>query len=192
MIYFNNLSAFTEVHYGNTNIAEVYFGNNKVWPISTPPPQPTSAITYTASDKLNVNMHRFNPTATDEIFDNGFGIIEFDSDVLLIGGYAFENYTGLYSVDIPNSVTKIGWCGFSGCTSLTSVTIPSGVTSINYKAFYGCRGLTSITVEATIPPSLDDYVFGNTNNCPIYVPSGSVNAYKSAWPNYSSRIRAIP
>jgi hypothetical protein len=46
-------------------------------------------------------------------------------------------------------------------------------------------------MEATTPPSLGSNVFGNTNNCPIYVPSGSVNAYKTAskWNSYADRIR---
>jgi hypothetical protein len=36
--------------------------------------------------------------------------------------------------------------------------------------------------------------FDNTNNCPIYVPSASVEAYKAAtnWSSLSSRIQAIP
>jgi hypothetical protein len=41
---------------------------------------------------------------------------------------------------------------------------------------------------------LGNNAFYNTNNCPIYVPSASVNAYKSAsgWSTYASRIQAIP
>jgi hypothetical protein len=37
-------------------------------------------------------------------------------------------------------------------------------------------------------------VFNYTNNCPIYVPSASVETYKSAsgWSGYASRIQAIP
>jgi len=36
-------------------------------------------------------------------------------------------------------------------------------------------------------------VFYDTNNCPIYVPAASVDAYKSAsgWSAYASRIQAI-
>jgi hypothetical protein len=36
--------------------------------------------------------------------------------------------------------------------------------------------------------------FSDTNNCPIYVPSGSVDTYKAAdeWSNVASRIQAIP
>ena len=78
--------------------------------------------------------------------------------------------------------------------NLTSITIGSGVTSIGGAAFYNCRSLSSVTVEATTPPTLGLNVFNNTNNCPIYVPSQSVNAYKTAtnWKTWASRIQAIP
>jgi len=68
------------------------------------------------------------------------------------------------------------------------------VTNIGDSVFANCRSLTSVTCEATTPPTLNgDLVFDNTNSCPIYVPSASVQAYKSAqhWLNYESRIQAI-
>jgi hypothetical protein len=54
--------------------------------------------------------------------------------------------------------------------------------------------LTSITIEATTPPTLGGTdVFANTNDCPIYVPSTSVNSYKTTqyWSTYASRITSI-
>ena len=72
--------------------------------------------------------------------------------------------------------------------------IPNGVTTIEDYAFYQCSSLTSITVNATTPPTLGgENCFDNTNNCQIYVPAGSVNAYKTAtnWSEYASRIQAI-
>jgi len=65
------------------------------------------------------------------------------------------------------------------------------MTSIGDQAFYNCNKLTSITCLATTPPTLGSNVFYSTNNCPIYVPSGSVNAYKSSWSDYASRIQSI-
>ena len=114
--------------------------------------------------------------------------------VSAIGNYAFSSCNSLVSVTIPSSVTSIGYSSFSGCGSLTSVTITSSVTSIDYKGFNGCYSLTSVTCESTTPPTIDEYVFDNTNNCPIYVPSSSVSAYKAAtnWSRYTSRIQAIP
>ena len=97
------------------------------------------------------------------------------------------------SLEIPNNVTTISNNVFQNCTGLTSVTIPDSVTSIGQNAFYSCTGLTSITFEATTPPTLGINAFGNTNNCPIYVPAESVDAYKAAtnWSDYASRIVAI-
>ena len=119
------------------------------------------------------------------------------SGVKTIPNHCFYQCTSLPSITIPSGVTNIGESAFISCSGLTSVTIPSGVTSIGQYAFWGCSGLTSVTVLATTPPSLGSftniYPFDNTNNCPIYVPAGSVNTYKSAsgWSNYESRIQAI-
>ena len=104
-----------------------------------------------------------------------------------------DNYGLLKSAAIKNGVTSIGNSAFKGCSSLSSIEIPNSVKSISNSAFYRCTSLTSITVNAETPPTLGTNVFNYTNDCPIYVPSGSVNAYKSAtnWSKYASRIQAI-
>lgn len=112
-----------------------------------------------------------------------------------IGVGAFYRCSGLTTVDIPNSVTSIGQNAFQDCNALTGITIPSGVTSIGIYTFKNCTSLGYITINATTPPTLSAYdPFANTNNCPIYVPAASVNAYKTAsrWSTYASRIQAIP
>ena len=122
--------------------------------------------------------------------------IQIGDCVTYIGFSAFRYCDSLTSIDIPSSVTNIGERAFQNCTSLTSVTISNSVTSIGDRAFDYCTGLTSITVEATTPPALGTYsgVFNSTGDCPIYVPSESVETYKAAsgWSSYASRIQAIP
>jgi len=112
------------------------------------------------------------------------------SGLTSIGNEAFQYCSALRSLDIPNTVTSIGFSSFKGCSSLTSVTIGSGIRNIDGVVFSGCNSLTSITVNAIAPPNISNNTFDDTNNCPIYVPCQSVDAYKANvyWRNYESRI----
>ena len=124
--------------------------------------------------------------------------ITIPNSVTSIGGFAFKNCHSLTSVTIPDSVTSIGRAAFSWCTSLTSITIGDGVTSIGDGAFYKSTSLSEVYCKPLAPPTpqmaseflgwnaFDD----NASGRKIYVPSASVEAYKSAqyWRNYASDI----
>ena len=114
------------------------------------------------------------------------------NSVTSIGELAFRGCSGMTSVTIGNSVTSIGEFAFFACSGLTSVTIPNSVTSIGDEAFWDCSSLTSVTIEAETPPTLGFIAFYNTNNCPIYVPCGTLDAYKTACSAYASRIKYAP
>ena len=118
--------------------------------------------------------------------------ITIPSSVTSIGEQAFYGSSGLTSITIPNSVTNIGNDAFGYCDSLTSVTIPNSVISIGSYVFTYCTSLTAITCLATTPPTLESNAFDDTNDCPIFVPCGSLDAYKMAWSVYASRICGIP
>ena len=102
--------------------------------------------------------------------------------VKVIGYEAFEDCQNLTSVTIPNSVTVIGDCAFYDCENLTSITIPESVTSIGDGAFYGCMGLTTVTAYNPTPVDISTFVFYRVDcaNCKLYVPKGSVEAYRNA------------
>ena len=117
--------------------------------------------------------------------------INIPDNVAVIGDNAFYGCGGLTSFIIPDGVTSIGSYAFQSCSGLTSIIIPENVSYIGVGAFNGCTGLTYITEYAVIPPEAGgNELFENTNDCPIYVPSASVNAYKTTagWSNYASRI----
>lgn len=198
---------------------KVYLGNTLLYP--TTPPTPTfqgkwlatytggttssaecdasSAITsgeVTTTSLVSIEIGNCVTSIGDRVFYNCRSLesITLPDSVTTIGEWAFYNCSGLTSIDIPDNVTTIGKSAIRDCKSLSTITIPDSVTSIGSNAFYRCTGLTSVTIEATTPPSIGTLVFENTSECPLYVPSGSVSAYQSAWSEYgySSRIQAIP
>ena len=114
------------------------------------------------------NYYAFGATIVSNTYSNGKGVIIFVGDV-----------------------TEIGSSAFSDCSSLTSVTIPDSVTTIGNHAFHSCSSLISVYCKAVTPPALGDYVFYfNGSGRKIYVPTESVDAYKSAtnWRLYASAI----
>ena len=65
------------------------------------------------------------------------------------------------------------------------------VTSIGEGAFFSCKSLTSVYCKPTTPPNGAEYMFdSNASGRKIYVPTASVDAYKSAeyWSNYADYI----
>ena len=70
--------------------------------------------------------------------------------VTSIGGWAFQNCSGLTSITIGNSVTNIGYGAFKDCSGLTSVTIPNSVKSIGHEAFSDCKSLTSVEIPNSV------------------------------------------
>lgn len=147
---------------------------------------------------------------------DGITSVTIPNTVSELGDSVFNSCDNLRNVSLPNSITDIPDSTFNACSSLTNIIIPNSVTRISSSAFYNCNlssinipsgvtfigdeafarnsGMTSVTVNAITPPTLGSKAFDYTNNCPIYVPAASVDAYKAAsgWSTYKSRIQPIP
>lgn len=120
--------------------------------------------------------------------------VKMPDNLTSIGSYAFCDCTGLTSIEIPDGVTSIGYGAFSGCTGLASIEIPGSVTSIGNYAFRDCSGLESVYVECMTPPTMgNDGVFSDYT-IPLYVPAGSMNAYKAAdcWKKFTNMYYLKP
>ena len=135
----------------------------------------------------------------------GLTSIEIPSTIVSIGDHAFLHCESLQHVVVPNSVIDMGRCAFHWCTNLktavignsvqlihdyafqycyqlTDVVIGSSVRQLNIKAFYDCYSLVNITCMAPEPPAMYAwYSFYDTNygNATLYVPGGSMEAYKT-------------
>ena len=112
----------------------------------------------------------------------GVGLEKYDipSSVTSIRSSAFYNCSSLTSISIPSSVTSIGEKAFSYCRSLTSINIPSSVTRIEWLAFYKCSNLKAVRFKGKVPPTFNSDIFRNTSDLKVYVPHGTLEAYKNA------------
>ena len=109
-----------------------------------------------------------------------------------IEGSAFSSCSGLASITIPSGVTSIGSYALAYCPSLVLITIPSSVTSIENNAFYNCYGVAEFHIKPTTPPTLGTNVFNSIpSDCVIYVPTASLDAYKTAtnWSTYAGYMQ---
>ena len=192
---------FVDIQLGDcvTNIGDFAFYSHQGLSGITIPDSVTSIGQYAFQNCRGLTSVVIPDSVTsigEGVFNNCSGLTSctIGSGVTSIGRRAFSNCSGLTSVIIPDTVTTINYYAFENCYSLTSVTIGNSVTTIGQQAFYQCTGLTSVTVNATTPPTLGTNAFIGTNDCPIYVPSESLNDYKTAsgWSSLASRIQVKP
>lgn len=180
----------------------------------------TNRLYYTSTDNAVVNPYSstaFGSTIISNEFNSDLNmyVIEFDGEVTSVNSNAFRNRSNLLNVIMPNSVTTIGDRAFYYCSNLgsintgenvttigasafstcnlTNLSLGPNLTSIGTYAFYGCEALEKVYCRATTPPKGGYSMFeGVSDTCKIYVPTSSVDAYKSAnyWSNYSDMIIA--
>ena len=115
-----------------------------------------------------------------------------DNRCLVVDGYlnSFAR-AGLSEYTIPDNVSIIGESSFRG-VEITSITIPQSVSQIEQSAFQYCPKLTTIYCKPTTPPSISPYESFDTelDGRTFYVPSASVEAYKTAenWSTFANQI----
>jgi len=78
--------------------------------------------------------------------------------VMGIADSAFQGYTNLQSIIMPDTVYSIGYRAFYGCTALTSITLSPNTTTIGNNAFYNCTALTSAILGNKLK-TIGTYVF---------------------------------
>ena len=119
--------------------------------------------------------------------------IKLPQGITYIGYFAFNHCSSLTSIDFPVALNTIGNYAFFGCSPLKSIEIPSGVTGIGVGAFGDCSSLSTVTFLGETPPvHISNVVFYQCIALSdIYVPAGSVDAYKETWFEYADKIKAI-
>ena len=104
-----------------------------------------------------------------------------DAQLYTIESLRFRDCKNLTYLVLPDVLQRIEKEAFGGCTGLTTISLPAGLEYM-YAAFPDCTGLTSI--YANMPTPLQDaYSFYglDKSNCYLYVPKGSLDAYRQDW-----------
>ena len=125
------------------------------------------------------------------------------SSLSSIGQFAFET-AKIESVTLPSGLKTVGESAFKTST-LETLVIEDGAV-LGKKMFNNCGELKTVTSKSTTPPAayhngsgfvfakVTDVITALANLENIYVPSSSVDTYKSdyGWSIYKNKISAIP
>lgn len=151
-----------------------------------------SGTTYTIPDGIT--------TIGDYAFDNCHNLtsVTIPNSVTEIGYHAFyrcdslQDFKGKFASEDGRSLIVNNTIIAYANASDTTYTIPDSVTTIGDYAFRDCTNLTSVYCKTTTPPALggSDVFDINGIGRKIYVPTESVDAYKSAeyWSEYADAI----
>ena len=98
------------------------------------------------SDGTNITITGY--TGTDNTVDIPESIEALP--VTTIGPYAFDSYTNLTDLVIPNSIRSIEYNAFKDCSNLINLTLQEGMDGIDNPAFGGCHSLRTVTFPASV------------------------------------------
>lgn len=122
---------------------------------------------------------------------SGLTSIDIPENVTSIGGMAFSDCSGLTSISIPKGITVIKFATFSGCNGLTRIIIPEGVTDIGTLAFSDCTSLTYVSIPESVTIIRDFAFYGCTSLQTVTIPKSVTCLVERAFMNCSSLRKAV-
>lgn len=105
----------------------------------------------------------------------GLETVELPNSLIETSNAMFRGCESLRSVKLPESLTTLSQSTFEGCTALSWITVPSSMNFIGQYAFRGCTGLKTVVLEAPyISKIMDEAFYGCENlttlQCNSYMP----------------------
>ncbi|MBQ2540573.1 MAG: leucine-rich repeat domain-containing protein [Paludibacteraceae bacterium] len=135
-----------------------------------------------------------SPDAYDDVVIPG-SVTHYDVEykITKINSFAFLQNAAITSVSFPENLKEIGAQAFMACYNIDSLYFPASLEKIGNSAFYCFNDqpskLHAVRCDAVMPPTCGDMCFGTRfnahdgvdRNIPLWVPKGSVQAYRDAY-----------
>lgn len=95
-------------------------------------------------------------------------------------GYNYYRQEKLVSLSLPKTLRYIGNCAFGYFPNMQYLEIPENVTTMGTDIFCESNNLKTLKMNAVVPPMVGS--FSGTDKRKVYVPDGSLHAYRLASP----------
>ena len=189
---------YQNVTYNVTTIGEMAFaGCDELESVTIPNSVTTiCSSAFVGSERLNsLTIPNSITTIGKGAFDGTAWYNNQDDGVIYVNNIAYQ-YKGTMpsntNIIIKEGTTCIADYAFQNCSGLTSLEIPRSVTAIGNATFEGCRGIKSVKVNWNRPlaggsSSIDALV---KKNAPLYVPKGTATMFMAAtgWSEFADIV----
>ncbi len=160
------------------------------------PIQPNDEIWYATTNESTIKPYTDNwiigidgkqAKIVSNTYESGKGIIKLEGDL-----YGLGSYTATFAPSFNSIFTAEPYC--------LTLSFPPSLTQITLPIIHEMPSVIGIYFNSNNPPKLSGYLYTSESddsmysNLIIYVPSASVDAYKSAdgWSDYADKIQPIP
>lgn len=109
-----------------------------------------------------------------------YAVVDYESGNNQNGYYNSYRQEKLVSISLPKTIRYIGNYAFAALPSMQYIEIPENVTTMGNSIFYDSNNLKTIKINAVVPPMVGS--FSGTDKRKVYVPDGSLHAYRLATP----------
>lgn len=179
---------------GNVTLGRNCFGEcsnlKEIYLPSGVQPAASSIFSYTYLEKIYIeDLKKFVETDYGFYLHSPFDLYLNETKVVNMvvpdGCTTFEELgpcKSLKTIVLPNECTTIRASGLKGCENLQQISLGSGLTEISPYGLEKCSALEKIFCRSTTPPSVSSTELADINKvtCKLYVPEGSVDAYRAA------------
>ena len=111
------------------------------------------------------------------------------------GDGCFRNLASLEEITLPISLKKLGNNSFSNCPKLRKIVFLSGNCNFGDECFSNCQNVKEVYCHSKEPFAFPYHFLSgkDTEECVLYVPKGSEEAYRQKWGNnWRGDIKSLP